>query len=96
MFLNHEISLFFETQKTYKNQLNFNDFVFTKIHLENPYRIFAVRISVFDRDPLFCCTSAAVLTFFFWPCHLRPSISRAVRALSTHQIQFAPLKRNVL
>ena len=53
MFFDHEISLFFKTRKTYKNQLFFNNFVFTKIHLENPYHFFAPRISVFDREPFF-------------------------------------------
>ena len=52
-FFNHEFSLLFKTRKTYKHQLIFNDFVFTKNHLENPYDFFAPRISIFDRSATF-------------------------------------------
>ena len=37
---------------------------------------------------LFCRTSAVVLTFFFWPRHLRPFIYREVRGALWHTLMF--------
>ena len=85
-----------KSEKPIKTNCFFNNFVFTKIHLENPYRIFAVRISVFDRNQLFLLYVCSRLNIFFWACHLRPFIYREVRALSTNQIQFTRLTRNIL
>ena len=45
---------------------------------------------------LFCRTSAVVLTFFFWPLHLRPFIYRKVRAISFAQLIFLPVKQKLL
>ena len=69
-FFNPEFSLFFKTRKTYKNQLIFNNFVFTKIHLENPYHFFALRISLFDRAALFLSYVCGGFNHFFLPKHL--------------------------
>ena len=63
--------------------------VFTKIHLENLYHFFAVRISLFDCHALFLSYVCSDLNICCWPYQLRPFIYRKMRALSFAQTQFA-------
>ena len=40
-------------RKHIKTNCFFHNFAFTKIHLENPYHFFDLRISIFERHPRF-------------------------------------------
>ena len=75
----------------------FEPFLFSQKFTSRIFIIFLLHVQRFlNGRRFFCRTSAVILTFFFWPCHLRPFIYREVRDLSFAQTQFSPFKKKVL
>ena len=62
----------------------FNNFVFTKIHLQNRSHFFALRISFFDRSPLFLFMVPSDFNIFFVGPFIYVYLS--IANCATHQV----------